>query len=1205
MVSAAFLCLGVPVTQARELTFEDRVKAQEAIERVYWLHRDADGVGVRPSFEVTVPASILARKVMDTLKKSAALERFWGRPVTDAQLQAEVDRMVRETQRAALLEELFAALDHDPLLIAECLARPILVNRLIRNWYAGDGRFHETVRRRAEAALEHAAGVESLKGIGDDYVETLWTLRKDAAVPPTLRRGEIVLDEDEWRLRVNELAAQLAVGASAVHSGPPQGSGSAPAPAQAAFLSSDRSSETELPLRRLSALQESDSEYFIVAVLDATAGGFRTAVASWPKKTFDDWWEEESPGLDAVGPRIASAFNMPQLRGGGCTLDTWRRTPKTDAPKERVGHGAVWTGKEMIVWGGYNGESGTSSGGGRYTPATDTWQATLSGDDYPEGRGGQFTTVWTGTEMIVWGGLPGPVNTGARYDPSTDSWTPTSAASGVPSPRYDHTAVWTGSRMIVWGGNDTNGQKVNSGGLYDPVSDTWTPTSTGPGVPAPRERHTAVWTGNEMIVWGGVFFNNLPGGIYNPATDTWRPVATTNIPCSRTDHTAVWTGTQMIVWGGTGCDGWENTGGRYDLKTDTWTPTSLVSAPDPRTDHTAVWTGHEMIVYGGDASQAVLRSGGRYDPVTDTWRPTSVTATAPSFRAQHTAIWTGTEMLVWGGGRIYPQPVLPGVGERYDPVSDTWLPMSTGPDMPPSTSTSVWTGSELIVWGSSGSASTPGRGGRLDLSTNTWTATSRGTNAPLSLTLYSLTWTGSDMIVWGGIGFDVTNHGARYDPVSDSWRPTSVSANVPAARYQHTALWTGSEMIVWGGNTFSSPLPRGGGRYDPVTDTWRATSLVNAPAGRAGHTAVWTGNEMIVWGGTSNGSSYLNDGGRYDPSLDKWAQVPARAGLPTGRAWHTAVWAGDEMIVWGGQDSNSALGDGGRYDPVNDVWHPMASSDLREEHGAVWTGARMLVWGGNAGDALQLRTGGRYDPASDTWLPTSVSDVTPIGRRQHATVWTGNEMIVWGGQGTYDYGQNSGGRYCACSGGDARTWYWDADGDGYGIAGNQVVSCYRPERYAAQSGDCDDRDPAIHPDAGELCDGRDNDCDGVVDEGPALCDDGNPCTDDSCLGVGGCVKAPAPNGRSCDDGNLCTVGDTCVVGVCTGAPVLPKISCNDHNACTQDYCDPDVGCMHAPIICNDHDRNTIDTCDPRRGCVFTPRQAMPLSAPTTVQGGLQ
>ena len=49
--------------------------------------------------------------------------------------------------------------------------------------------------------------------------------------------------------------------------------------------------------------------------------------------------------------------------------------------------------------------------------------------------------------MVVWGGYGSSIslNTGGRYDPATDTWTPTSTV-GAPSARSYHTAVWTGSR---------------------------------------------------------------------------------------------------------------------------------------------------------------------------------------------------------------------------------------------------------------------------------------------------------------------------------------------------------------------------------------------------------------------------------------------------------------------------------------------------------------------------------------------------------------------------------------------------------------------------------------------------------------------------------------------------------------------------------------------------------------------------------------
>jgi N-acetylneuraminic acid mutarotase len=74
-------------------------------------------------------------------------------------------------------------------------------------------------------------------------------------------------------------------------------------------------------------------------------------------------------------------------------------------------------------------------------------------------------------------------------------------------------------------------------------------------------------------------------------------------------------------------------------------------------------------------------------------------------------------------------------------------------------------------------------------------------------------------------------------------------------------------MIVWGGFNDSGYLNTGG-RYDPGTDSWMATSTTNAPVGRQDCSVVWTGSEMIVWGGYVG--VYLNTGGRYNPSIDSW-----------------------------------------------------------------------------------------------------------------------------------------------------------------------------------------------------------------------------------------------------------------------------------------------------------------------------------------------
>src|SRR6266481_8481349 len=103
------------------------------------------------------------------------------------------------------------------------------------------------------------------------------------------------------------------------------------------------------------------------------------------------------------------------------------------------------------------------------------------------------------------------------------------------------------------------------------------------------------------------------------------------------------------------------------------------------------------------------------------------------------------------------------------------------------------------------------------------------------------------------------NTGGRYNPSTDSWTATSITG-APGGRFYHTAVWTDSEMIVWGGEDITGDLNTGG-RYSPSTDSWTATSTTNAPDARDTHTAVWanTTNQMIVWGGFPG----LNTGGRY------------------------------------------------------------------------------------------------------------------------------------------------------------------------------------------------------------------------------------------------------------------------------------------------------------------------------------------------------
>jgi hypothetical protein len=198
--------------------------------------------------------------------------------------------------------------------------------------------------------------------------------------------------------------------------------------------------------------------------------------------------------------------------------------------------------------------------------------------------------------------------------------------------------------MIVWGGHVFE-EEYGDGAAYDPEQDTW---SLLPDAPVdPRYSHSAVWTDEEMIVWGGA--TTVPSILADGAafTGTWNEIEETRP--ARSLHTAAWAGTEMLVFGGC-CDprGLELGGGAaYDPATRSWTTLPDVDL-GPRQAHSAVWTGDAMLVWGGRAGESVFHAdGAAYAPSDRTW--TRLPEAPLLGRGGHTAVWTEAEMLVWGG----------------------------------------------------------------------------------------------------------------------------------------------------------------------------------------------------------------------------------------------------------------------------------------------------------------------------------------------------------------------------------------------------------------------------------------------------------------------------------------------------------------------------------------------------------------------------
>jgi N-acetylneuraminic acid mutarotase len=338
-----------------------------------------------------------------------------------------------------------------------------------------------------------------------------------------------------------------------------------------------------------------------------------------------------------------------------------------------------------------------------------------------------------------------------------------------------------------------------------------------------------------------------------------------------------------------------------------------------------------------------------------------------------------------------------------------------------STSTAVWTGHELVVFGGEGQGTSFADGARYSLAEDTWAMLPQK-GEPSSRTGHAAVWTGKEMVIWGGFGGvwgnDTNrNDGARYNPSSDTWTPMS-TRHAPSARFDCPAVWTGHEMLVWGGYTDSQSRYQGchadaqldtGGRYDPSSDTWKTIATKGAPSKRCAHTMVWTGKEMLVWGG-ANATKVLGDGGRYNPARDTWKPI-STDGAPSPRGSALAVWTGQEMIVWGGgtreMDAQGACFESGaRYDPDTDTWKPISTVGApkgRVNTFAVWTGTEMLLWGGindaqpggEGSDGRFVGTGARYNPTTDTWTEITLTGA-PSPRLTNG-VWTGGGLLIFGG----------------------------------------------------------------------------------------------------------------------------------------------------------------------------------------------------------------
>lgn len=417
---------------------EERIQCQIIIEDIFWSHRiwPAANTTPKPARSEIISDRQIRNEVMTNLRMERLLAKRYGVQIDRSMLQNELKRMAGQTRAPARLQELFTALSEDPDRIGECLVRPRLVENLLHHHYATDVEVHGGLRAMITDLIKTSVNTDALVESGAQLLRIRYL--------------------DERSNQVNDCREGLAT----------DGSFCQP-------LSDEQINQKLSQLQQQNTIIESETTFSVERISTNSAGSLEIEKYTWAKKGFNGWLDDQlnrtefEQGPSASPPRDEVPLTLPELspalentpfdQGLSANTpppaDTW--APPGYFPEDRWHHSSVWTGTEMIIWGGIDKDNNLREPvSWHYNPATDTWRR-VDGTGGPMVSRVNHTTVWTGTEMIVWGGHEGDnvrLNSGWRYNPTSTNWTSVTV-TGAPDGRFFHSAVWSGSEMIVWGGS--------------------------------------------------------------------------------------------------------------------------------------------------------------------------------------------------------------------------------------------------------------------------------------------------------------------------------------------------------------------------------------------------------------------------------------------------------------------------------------------------------------------------------------------------------------------------------------------------------------------------------------------------------------------------------------------------------------------------------------------------------------------------------
>jgi hypothetical protein len=305
-------------------------------------------------------------------------------------------------------------------------------------------------------------------------------------------------------------------------------------------------------------------------------------------------------------------------------------------------------------------------------PATDrgAWQSL---EPSPLGTRAGVHPVWTGDEVLVWGGNRGLLflQDGAAYNPTTRSWRSIAPNQwAFPST----VSTWTGDHYVVLA--------KNSGATYDPAANTWHDL---PSLPDQTNGSFIgiTWTGHDLLGLVQNQGDTLSVARYDATTSSWAvgPTEHATRPTNRAPISVAWTGTELIAWNGS------NQGWAYTPKTQEWRKLPAVASADSGTTSSLTEVDRSLVVASAPGTTehrlVVAQLVGEH------WRTITTVATRNN---QPELIAAGHDVIIIDrSGKTTPIKIAIGNGKQTALIG---YPLDPGTD-----AAAVWTNNGLFVWG--------------------------------------------------------------------------------------------------------------------------------------------------------------------------------------------------------------------------------------------------------------------------------------------------------------------------------------------------------------------------------------------------------------------------------------------------------------------------------------------------------------------------